>query len=73
MKTKDDGPVEYRCRWCDRFASWETLSLYGARCRPCYEAWTREAPSGPVLNERQKAELMKRLGRTGRDQLEEMR
>lgn len=50
------------CRWCGRLEKWKFLSLYGARCTPCYGQWQREGSTAKVLTPEQKAQLLKRLG-----------
>lgn len=50
------------CRWCGRLEKWKFLSLYGARCTPCYGHWQRERSTAKVLTPEQKAQLLKRLG-----------
>ena len=50
------------CRWCVGLAMWKHLSLYGARCVPCYQQWLTEQGSGPTLNAQQRADLLKKLG-----------
>lgn len=32
------------CGWCGRDTQRETLATYGARCRPCFDAYCAEKP-----------------------------
>ena len=47
---------EHRCRYCGQTAAWETLSSYGARCGPCFAAYTREG-----FSERQRSSYAQKL------------
>ena len=53
------------CRWCGQLAKWKHLSMYGARCVPCYRDWLGRPSNTPTLTADQKARLLRSLGRQG--------
>jgi hypothetical protein len=44
------GSVKLACSFCGSMAAWDTLSVYGARCFRCYEAYCKEAGSANIVD-----------------------